>query len=122
MIDDPDKSDRLVDALEASLPIETRLSASLIQTLSKRSPDVAIPAKCNVVSVFYMGEEGGIVCALDIGGPNTKTPHLVSITHLIFERKVPLFSQIDAYQRHRIKKLKQQARRNDRWPLEKSQW
>jgi hypothetical protein len=121
MIDDPDKTDRLVDALEASLPIETRLSASLIQTLSKRSPDVAIPTKCNVVSVFYMGEEGGIVCALDIGGPNTKTPHLVSITHLIFERKVPPFSQIDAYQRHRIKKLKQQARRNDRWPLEKSQ-
>jgi hypothetical protein len=121
MIDDPDKTDRLVDALEASLPVETRLSASLIQTLSKRSPDVAIPARCNVVSVFYAGEEGGIVCALDIGGPDTKSVHLVSITHLIFERKLPLFSQIDAYQRHRIKKLKQQARRNDRWPLERTQ-
>lgn len=118
MIDEPDKTGRLVEALEASLPVETRLSASLIQTLSERSPDVAIPAKCNVVSVFYMGEEGGIVCALDIGGPNTKTPHLVSITHLIFERKVPLFSQIDAYRRHRIKKLKQQTRRDDRWPAE----
>jgi hypothetical protein len=113
MIDDPDKTSRLVDALEASLPVETRLSASLIQTLSKKSPDMAIPARCNVVSVFYMGEEGGIICALDIGGPDTKTPHLVSITHLVFERKVPLFSQIDAYQRHRIKKLKQQARRYD---------
>jgi len=121
MIDDPDKTDRLVDALEASLPVETRLSASLIQTLSKRSPDVAIPARCNVVSVFYAGEEGGIVCALDIGGPDTKSAHLVSITHLIFERKLPLFSQIDKYQRHRIKKLKQQARRNDRWPLERTQ-
>lgn len=121
MIDDPDKTDRLVDVLEASLPVETRLSASLIQTLSKRSPDVAIPARCNVVSVFYAGEEGGIVCALDIGGPDTKSAHLVSITHLIFERKLPLFSQIDAYQRHRIKKLKQQARRNDRWPLERTQ-
>lgn len=114
MIDDPDKTGRLVEALEASLPIETRLCASLIQTLSKQSPDVAIPARCNVVSVFYMGEEGGIVCALDIGGPETKSQHLVSITHLIFERKVPLFGQINAYQRHRIKKLKQQARRNDR--------
>ncbi|MDW5318496.1 hypothetical protein [Rhizobium sp. PL01] len=90
MIDDPDKADRLVDALEASLPIETRLSTCLIQTLSKRSPDEAIPARCNVVSVFYISEEGGIVCALDIGGPDTKTPHLVSITHLIFERKVSL--------------------------------
>ena len=113
MIDDPDKTNRLIDALEASIPIETRLSASLIQTLSKNSPDVAVPARCNVASVFYMGAEGGIVCALDIGGPDTKTPHLVSITHLAFERKLPLFSQIDAYQRHRIKKLKQQARRYD---------
>jgi hypothetical protein len=114
MIDDPEKAARLVDALEASLPIETRLPASLIQSLSKRSPDVAIPAKCNVVSVFYTGEEGGIVCALDIGGPNAETAHIVSITHLIFERKVPLFSQIDAYQRHRTKKLKQQQARQNR--------
>jgi hypothetical protein len=121
MIDDPDKTGRLVDALEASLPIETRLSTSLMQTLSKRSADLAIPPRCNVVSVFYMGEEGGIVCALDIGGPDTKTPHLVSITHLIFERKVPLYGQIDAYQRHRIKKLKQQARHNDQWSLGKTQ-
>ncbi|MEI9425890.1 hypothetical protein O7A70_32890 [Mesorhizobium sp. Cs1299R1N1] len=61
MIDDPDKTNRLVEALEASLPVETRLPASLIQTLSKRSPDLAIPARCNVVSVFYMGDEGGIM-------------------------------------------------------------
>lgn len=120
MIDDLDKTDRLVAALEASLPVETRLAASLIATLSKRSPDVAIPARCSVVGVFYMGEEGGIVCALDIGGPDTKTSHLVSITHLIFERKLSLFRQIDAYQRHRIKKLKQ-AHRNQPWPLERAQ-
>jgi hypothetical protein len=121
MIDDPGKTGRLVDALKAAMPIETRLPASLMQALSKRTPDLAIPPRCNVGSIFYMGEEGGIVCALDIGGPDTKTQHLVSITHLIFERKVPLYSQIDAYQRHRIKKLKQQARRNDQWPFEKTQ-
>ena len=121
MIDDPDKTDRLVAALEASLPLETRLTASLIAMLSERSPDVAIPARCNVVGVFYMGEEGGIVCALDIGGPDTKTPHLVSITHLIFERKLSLFRQIDAYQRHRIKKIKQQTHRNQLWPMKKTQ-
>ena len=61
MIDDPAKTGRLVDALEASLPIETRLPASLIRTLSARDPDAAIPARCNVVRVFYTGEEGGIV-------------------------------------------------------------
>jgi hypothetical protein len=74
----------------------------------KQSPDVAVPDGCMVTSIFYMGEEGGIVCALDIGGPETKTPFIVSITHLIFDRRSPLSRQINTYQRHRIKKLKQQ--------------
>jgi hypothetical protein len=34
--------------------------------------------------------------------------HVVSITHLTFNRNAPLFREIEAYQRHRIKKLKQQ--------------
>lgn len=59
MIDDPAKTGRLVNALEASLPIETRLPASLIRTLPARDPNAAIPARCNVVRVFYTGEEGG---------------------------------------------------------------
>lgn len=119
MIDDPDKTYRLVVALKASLPVETRLTSSLMAMLSRQSPDAAIPARCNVVDVFYMGEEGGIMCSLDIGGPDAEAARLVSITHLIFERKLSLFRQIDAYQRHRVKKLKQQARDDQRWPLER---
>jgi hypothetical protein len=112
MIDDPEKTNRLVDELKASLPLETRLSQILIGALVKQSPDLAVPDSCVVVSIFYMGEDGGIVCGLDIGGPETKTPYIVSITHLNFDRRMPLFRQIDAYQRHRIKKLKQQSGRN----------
>src|ERR1700739_3654010 len=112
MIDDPEKTDRLVAELKASLPIETRLSQILMRAIVKQSPGLAIADSCNVVSIFYTGEEGGIVCGLDIGGPDTKTPYIVSITHLGFDRRMPLFRQIDAYQRHRIKKLKQQSCRN----------
>jgi hypothetical protein len=111
MIDDPEKTDRLVAELKASLPIETRLSQILMRAIVKQSPGLAIPDSCNVVGIFYTGEEGGIVCGLDIGGPDTKTPYIVSITHLGFDRRMPLFRQIDAYQRHRIKKLKQQSGR-----------
>jgi hypothetical protein len=71
-------------------------------------PDISIPSRCNVIDVIYSGDFGGIVCCLDIGGPDTKSAHLVSITHLIFNRNVPLAREIEAYQRHRIKKLKQQ--------------
>ena len=112
MIDDPEKTGRLLGELKASLPIETRLSQNLIRTLSKQSPDLVIPASCSVVSIFYTGEEGGIVCGLDIGGSETKVPHFVSITHLGFDRHTPLFRQIAAYQRHRIKKLKQHLGRS----------
>ncbi len=112
MIDDPEKTDRLVAELKASLPVETRLSQILIRAIAQQTPDLAVPDSCNVVSIFYMGEEGGIVCGLDVGGPDTKTPYIVSITHLSFDRRAPLFRQIDAYQRHRIKKLKQQSGRN----------
>jgi len=111
MIDDPDKTGRLLNALEACLPVGTRLSELAIQAI-KQSTGRLIPTKCNVVRVFYAGDEGGITCALDFG-PDIENQHLVSITHLIFERKVPLYSQIDAYQRHRIKKLKKQAHHND---------
>ncbi len=108
MIDHRDKADRLKVEMEALLPLETWLSPSLKRTLAKQSPESAIPVRCMVTSIFYMGDEGGIVCHLDIGGPDTKTPFIVSITHLIFPRRCPLFRQIDAYQRHRIKKLKKQ--------------
>lgn len=112
MIDDPEKTDRLVAELKASLPVETRLSQILRQEIVKQSSDLAVADSCSVVSIFYTGEEGGIVCGLDIGGPDTKTPYFVSITHLIFDRRMPMFRQIDAYQRHRIKKLKQQHGRS----------
>ena len=108
MIDDPAKTDRLVAEMEASLPFETRLSPNAKSTLAKQSPDSAIPDRCMVTKIFYMGEEGGIVCGLNIGGPDAKTPLFVSITHLIFDRRCPMFRQIEAYQRHRVKKLKQQ--------------
>ncbi|MGO7564908.1 hypothetical protein ACC754_36860, partial [Rhizobium johnstonii] len=62
MIDDPEKTDRLVRELEASLPLETTLSQTLKQTLTKQSPDLEIPDSCHMTRIFYMGEEGGIVC------------------------------------------------------------
>jgi hypothetical protein len=42
---------------------------------------------------------------------NTAVAHLVSITHLTFNRNIPLAREIEAYQRHRNKKLKRQQGR-----------
>jgi len=102
MIDQHGKTDLLIAKLQESLPIEANIPSPLAKFLAEKSPDT-IPAKCNITSVFYSGEMGGIIYGLDIGGPNTQTPHLVSITHLIFHRRVPLSREIEAYQRHRKK-------------------
>jgi hypothetical protein len=111
MIDFHGKTDLLIARLKESLPIEANIASPLAKLLAEKSPDIPIPVKCNVTSVFYTGDMGGIICALDMGGPNTETPHLVSITHLTFDRRVPLSREIEAYQRHRTKKLKKQQRR-----------
>src|ERR1700674_2256640 len=108
MIDDLQKTDRLMNMLKLSLPIQAHITRCLVKLLAERSPDTPIPGKCNVIDVVYSGDEGGIVCCLDIGGPNAKVAHLVSITHLSFNRSVPQAREIEAYQRHRTKKLKRQ--------------
>jgi len=106
MIDDPIKTGRLIADLKASLPVATNIPADVARLLSEKSPDVSIPSRCNVVDLFYMGDEGGIVCALDIGGPEAKQARLISITALAFDRKAPCAREIETYQRHREKKLK----------------
>jgi hypothetical protein len=111
MIDQHGKADLLIARLKESLPIEAIITSPLAKLLGEKSPETPIPAKCNVTSVFSIGDMGGIICGLDIGGPNTKTPHVVSITYLAFHRHVPLSREIEAYQRHRTKKLKQQQDR-----------
>lgn len=111
MIDDLEKTTTLLEKLKTVVPIEARLSQSLIRLLAEKSPEVPIPETCQVIDVFYTGDEGGIICCLDIGGPQTKNAHLVSITHLGFYRNTPLSREIDIYKRHRIKKLKQQDAR-----------
>ena len=111
MIDQHEKTDLLIARLKESLPIEANITPPLAKLLAEQSPDTPVPAKCNVITVLYTGDMGGIICGLDIGGPNTKTPHLVSITHLTFHRRVALSREIEAYQRHRTKKLRQQQYR-----------
>ena len=108
MIDDPQKTELLMSMLTESLPIEANITSYLADELMRKSPDITIPKKCNVVTLFYTGDMGGILCGLDIGGTETKVAHVVSITHLTFDRRVSFSREIESYQRHRIKKLKRQ--------------
>ena len=56
--------------------------------------------------MHYVGDEGGIVCRLDFGHEDTEKVFFASITHLTFDRRMPLAREIAAYQKHRIKRIR----------------
>ena len=110
MIDDVEKSVALVERMRAALPIRVFTTKALRKTLQRGSKR-GFPHECSVTEVRYMGDEGGIVCNLDFGFCDTKEVHIVSITHLRFDRRHPLEREIEAYCKHRIKRLKKLHRR-----------
>ncbi len=105
MIDDVEKSVARVERMRAALPMRAFTTMGLRKTLH-RGPTRDFPHACNVTEVRYLGDEGGISCHLDFGLGDTKAVHIVSITHLKFERGHPLAREIAAYCKHRIKRLK----------------
>jgi hypothetical protein len=107
MIDDPEKAERLLARLQAALPVPTRVTPELAATLRARDPEIEIPTDCSVNWISYAGDEGGIVCRLDFGH-KTKNEVYTSITHLRFDRRLPLARDIVAYQKHRVKRLRRQ--------------
>lgn len=58
------------------------------------------------MDVRSIGDEGGFLCELDFGHRGTKAATFVSITHLTFDRKDPLWREIEDCKKHRIKRLR----------------
>lgn len=83
MIDNPEKTERLIANMKASLPLTARLSPGLKTLMRHREPGAALPATCGIIEIFYMGDEGGISCQLDLGKDGSQNPFIVSITNLI---------------------------------------
>jgi hypothetical protein len=104
MIDHPGTVKRLMAKLSAALPIPARATPEL-QTLLRGQTGGAVPVQCAVTSIYYTGDEGGIVCKLDLGSSTGKQA-FTSITHLRFDPTLPLAREITAYQKHRRKHLR----------------
>jgi hypothetical protein len=101
LIDNPDHAERLMARMEASLPIQASIPAALAATLAQNSPNFAAPTKCEIIQLSY-SDPGGIICKLDVTTPEDGAL-FVSITHLKFDRRLPLAREIEIYQRRRIK-------------------
>jgi len=106
MIDNPDQVERLLARLTASFPLSATATSELAATIRAKSPGTDVPRRCTVTWASYSGDEGGIVCKLDLGPEETGKDFFVSITHLVFDTTTPLAREIAAYQKHRVKRLR----------------
>ena len=70
---------------------------------------MTLPPRCQITWIHYAGDEGGILCKLDFGQEDTDQAFFVSITHLTFDRRLPLAREIAAYQKHRVKRIRRSS-------------
>jgi len=109
MIDNPSKTQSLLSQLEAALPLAAGIGPQLAATLRDTMPGLKPFQPCQISKVFYTGNEGGIVCALHLPEAPSEEMLVASITHLMFDPRLPLARQIAAYQKHRIKGIRREA-------------
>jgi hypothetical protein len=106
MIDNLTQLEPLIAKLKAALPLPATASPPLLALLREQSPDLDLLPRCHITEIHYAGDEGGILCKLDFGHEDDREVVLVSITNLIFDRRLPVAREIAAYQKHRIKRLR----------------
>jgi hypothetical protein len=107
MLDNPEKTARLMIAMTAALPFEVELTSSTIAYLRTQHIAYNVKPIQTVSKVSYAGDEGGILCHLQ--PEDTENVIIVSLTHVRMRRSLPLAAAVFDYQKHRLKKLKKQG-------------
>jgi len=109
MIDNPAQVERLLGRLEAALPLVLGISPPLAATIQGQAPSMTVPTECQVTWVSYAGDEGGIMCRLQLNDGSSNRQFFASLTHLLTRPGTPLAHDITAYQKHRRKRLRRGA-------------
>jgi hypothetical protein len=106
MIDDYDQAMELMREMEEQLPIQAWPTATMVRALRDQGQRISRDRKLSIQSVFYAGDEAGIVCALEpLEG--IKIALVISVTHLQIDLRHPLAKKIRAYQQERKRRLAQ---------------
>ena len=106
MLDNPEKTARLIAALKSAAPFQVALMPDLIDHLASQQKPVVVKPLETVSDVSYLGDEGGIVCHIQPGEADNVI--IVSLTHVRVPRTFLLATAVLDYQKHRVKKLKKQ--------------
>lgn len=108
-IDNYEEAIELMAKMEECLPISVKPGKPLLQTMRDRGmSETAAQQELLIESMFYGGDEGGIICSLKSLSENNKENYVVSLTHLHIDPDHPLAEKIIAYQVLRIKRLRAQ--------------
>src|SRR4051794_38709595 len=91
--------------LKAALPLPALATPPLLAQLHEQAPGRDLSPRCQITEIYYAGDEGGILCKLDFGQEDTDQAFFVSITHLTFDRRLPLARGIPAYHKRRRKRI-----------------
>jgi hypothetical protein len=107
MLDNPEKTARLITALKAAVPFEVALMSDLIDNLAQQQKPVVVKPIETVSAVSYLGDVGGIVC--HVQPEDTECMIIVSLTQVRVLRTLPFATAVLDYQKHRVKKLRKQC-------------
>ena len=104
MIDNPKQVTTLMQKLKSHLPIPAKATDALIRNLRTNSINISSNTGIEIKDVMYMGDEGGICCALRVIDQEDVAV-VVSITNLRLLNAHGLSPDVRAYQTLRTKKL-----------------
>ena len=104
MIDNPKQVTTLMQKLKSHLPIPAKATDALIRNLRSNSINLSSNTGIEIKDVMYMGDEGGICCALRVIDQE-EVAVVVSITNLRLPNTHSLSPDVRAYQTLRTKKL-----------------
>jgi preprotein translocase subunit SecA len=88
----------LIQSMKKALPLYAAPSKYLL----KEFREMRASDKLEITDVHYLGNEGGISCAIKRGNEVM----VISVTHLNFPAGHPLTEEINDYKRNRIQVLK----------------
>jgi len=104
VIDDPAEVIDLVTKMEAHLPIPVNPTGETSRQLRSRGLKIGSDRVLFIQRVFYMGDEGGIMCDVT-PTKDAKIVFVVSLTHLRVAPRHPLAQAIRTYQQRRVSRI-----------------
>ncbi len=110
MIDDLDQVQLLITAMRESLPLVATVTPEVAAAIRAHYPATDGRRPYPISRVDYAGDEGGIMCRVDVGSEHDERVLHASITHLRFGQNGPIDREIAAYQKRRVKRLRRSGR------------